>query len=44
MDAVAAKLSLSRHTIAAHRRKMFEKAGVNNIADLFAYAKKIELI
>jgi DNA-binding NarL/FixJ family response regulator len=44
VDAVAARLNLSRHTIAAHRRKMFEKARVNNIAELLAYTRKVELI
>ncbi len=44
VDAVAARLSLSRHTVAAHRRKMFEKAKVNNIAELLAYTRKVELI
>lgn len=44
VDAVAAKLSLSRHTVAAHRRKMFEKVHVNNIAELLAYTRKVDLI
>lgn len=44
VDATAAELNLSRHTVAAHRRKIFGKLKVKNIAELLAYARKTELI
>lgn len=44
VNATAAELSLSRHTVAAHRRKMFEKIKVSNIAELLAYARKVDLL
>ncbi|MNS11797.1 Positive transcription regulator EvgA [compost metagenome] len=44
VDATAELMNLSRHTVAAHRRKMFEKVNVHNISGLLAYARNIELI
>lgn len=44
VEATAKVLNLSRHTIAAHKRKMFLKSNSTNIAELLAYARKIELI
>ena len=39
VDETGDKLHLSRHTIAAHRRKMFMKTNSNNITDLLNYAR-----
>lgn len=44
VDDTAKRIHLSRHTIAAHRRKMMVKAGCSNVVELLAYARKIELI
>lgn len=44
VDATASALNLSRHTVAAHRRKMMAKAGSNNIIELLSFARSIELI
>lgn len=44
VDATAEALNLSRHTIAAHRRKMMAKANSNNITELLSFARSIELI
>lgn len=40
----AEQVHLSKHTIVAHRRKMMEKADVNSITELLAYARVQELI
>lgn len=40
----AEKIHLSKHTIVAHRRNMMNKARVNSITELLAYARKQELI
>lgn len=40
----AEKVHLSKHTIVAHRRNMMNKAQVNSITELLAYARKQELI
>lgn len=44
VDETARIMFLSRHTIAAHRRKMFKKTGSNNIAELLNFARKQVLI
>lgn len=44
VDETAKKMFLSRHTVAAHRRKIFLKTGSNNIAELLNYARKKALI
>lgn len=44
VDETARLMFLSRHTIAAHRRKMFKKTGSNNIAELLNFARKQVLI
>lgn len=44
IESTAKALSLSPYTIAAHRRKMFSKAKCNNISELLAYARSIEII
>ncbi|MDA3613317.1 LuxR C-terminal-related transcriptional regulator [Polluticaenibacter yanchengensis] len=44
VDETAGLINLSRHTIAAHRRKMFAKANCNNISELLAYARKVDII
>lgn len=44
VDQTAEHTNLSPHTVSAHRRKMFSKAGVNNISELLAFARKLELI
>lgn len=44
VDETARLMFLSRHTIAAHRRKMFKKTGSNNIAELLSFARKQVLI
>ncbi|MDA3613316.1 helix-turn-helix transcriptional regulator [Polluticaenibacter yanchengensis] len=43
VDATAKMVSLSRHTVAAHRRKMFAKANCNSITELLNYVKKMGL-
>jgi DNA-binding NarL/FixJ family response regulator len=37
-------LGISPHTVTAHRRKMFLKIQCNNVSELLAYARKLELI
>lgn len=44
VDETARIMFLSRHTIAAHRRKMFKKTGSSNIAELLNFARKQVLI
>ncbi|WP_236978981.1 response regulator transcription factor [Membranihabitans maritimus] len=44
VDETAAEMNLSRHTVAAHRSKMMNKAGCKNIIQLLAFARKVELI
>lgn len=43
VDETAKAMYLSRHTIAAHRRKMFLKTNSNNIIELLSYARKFDL-
>lgn len=38
-DAIALKLSLSRHTVKDHRKNIFRKLGVTSLAELFALAR-----
>lgn len=44
VDETAAEMNLSRHTVAAHRSKMMNKAECKNIIQLLAFARKVELI
>lgn len=44
VDETAKLMYLSRHTIAAHRRKMFVKTDSKNITDLLNYARSFKLI
>ena len=44
VDATAQLMFISRHTVAAHRRKMFLKTGSNTITELINYARKNDLI
>lgn len=37
-------LGISPHTVTAHRRKMFLKIECNNVSELLAYARKLDLI
>ena len=41
---IAEKLFISKHTVATHRKKIFKKAGVNNVADLNFFCKKNGII
>lgn len=41
---VAASLSLSQHTITAHRKKIFRKMDCNSITELLAIARNLDLI
>ncbi|MGC4234774.1 MAG: response regulator transcription factor [Niabella sp.] len=41
---VAALLSLSQHTITAHRKKIFRKMSCNSITELLAIARNLDLI
>jgi len=41
---IAHKLSLSHYTIETHRKNIFLKAGVSNVAKLVRYALKEQLI
>jgi len=44
VDKTAENLNLSRHTIAAHRRKMMAKINCSNITELLSYARDEGLI
>ncbi len=44
VNETAETLNLSRHTVSAHRRKMFSKTNSNSIIELLGYARKINLI
>lgn len=44
VNETAETLNLSRHTVSAHRRKMFSKTNSNSITELLGYARKINLI
>jgi DNA-binding NarL/FixJ family response regulator len=44
VDKTAENLNLSRHTIAAHRRKMMAKINCSNITELLSYARNEGLI
>lgn len=44
VEEAAQETNLSFHTVSAHRRKMFQKARCNNISELLAFARKLELI
>ncbi|MDR2238803.1 MAG: helix-turn-helix transcriptional regulator [Chryseobacterium sp.] len=41
---IAGKLFITADTVKFHRKKLFEKIGVNNIAEAFAYAKANKLL
>lgn len=44
VDAVAASVQLSRHTIIAHKRSMMSKTKSRTLTELLAFARKIALI
>lgn len=44
VDGTAGKLNLSRHTVAAHRRKIMAKVDCHTISELLALARKNEWI
>jgi len=41
---ISKKLFISKHTVATHRKKIFKKAGVNNVIDLIDFCKKNGII
>ena len=41
---IADKIFVTADTVKFHRKKMFEKIGVNNIAEALAYAKNNKLL
>lgn len=44
VDGTAEKLNISRHTVAAHRRKILAKANCSSIAELLVLARKLKWI
>ncbi len=44
VDLTAQKLNISRHTVAAHRRKILSKTGCSNIAALLMLAREMKWI
>ena len=40
-EAIALRLSISRHTVKDHRKQIFRKLGVGSLAELFALHRRL---
>jgi DNA-binding CsgD family transcriptional regulator len=40
-EAIALRLSISRHTVKDHRKQIFRKLGVGSLAELFALNRQL---